>query len=225
MLVKNKNLILKTLIVFICYLFYKNIIVYLCGIFNLGEIVSSFIADLIFFLGVVIAYKEDIKSDFIDYIKNYKLKDKIFSILKWVLIIFIANIIMGFISGLLFGDVEVDENTTTLNSLFDISFLYTAFLTLIFATVAEILVFQKSIRDVVDNKVAFVIVSSVIYTIMNFVYADLTNVHLGMYMFMYFLPALILSIAYVRNKDNVFILMFIKFVYNLIPFTILVLGG
>lgn len=94
---------------------------------------------------------------------------------------------------------------------------------MIFGVVAEELLFRESISDVIKNNVMFVIVSSLLYTLMNFLYSDLTIEYVWIYILMYLLPSFLFSLAYVYNKNNILMLMLIKFVYNLFPITILII--
>ena len=144
--------------------------------------------------------------------------------MKWFLIITVVNIFGGIISDLIFGsNTPLDENTTSLRVIADISSLYTIFKALIFASVAEELLFKKAIRDVIQNDVLFCIVSSVIYATVNIMYTNITIFSIVDFI-QYFIFSILLSYCYVKNKDNVFIIMVIKFVYALFPLTLMLLG-
>lgn len=226
MILKKKNILIKTVLVLISYLLYTNIVLNILNMIGFKyETPSYFIADLLFFLGIVLLYKKELKNNINEYFKNYNIRKKISVIAFWVMVIFGINLVMGVLTEIIFPGLTEDENTSRILSLFSISFMYTIFKTLIFATIAEELVFKKAISDVIDNKVLFVIISSLLYTLMNFMYADLAKTDIGIDILVYFVPAILLSIAYIKNNNNIFIVMLIKFFYNLIPLAILLLVG
>lgn len=221
---KNSKLI-KTILVFILYLFYTQIVSSILNIFNINnEVITMFIADLLFIIGIVFAYKDNIKKDFIKFNKENKPLKIIKKILFWVFMIFVINIIGGIITELIIPSLSLDDNTESLKGLFNMSFLYTMFKTLIFASVAEELVFKESVREVVSNDILFVIVSTFMYVSMNLVYADLTFKYILADAISYALFAIVTSIMYIKNKSNICLVMLVKFCYNLIPFTLLLLG-
>ena len=221
------NVLLKTIIVFIVYLFYTKFISAFFNMIGLTDsIMQMFIADLLFLIGIVLVYKDSIKQGFLDFKNNYKTSKKITVVLKWTVIIFVVNMLMGMLTELFFPNAVAggDDNANAIYSLFDISSIYTIFKTMIFAVIAEELVFKKTIRDVFKNNILFVIISGLIYVMMNFAYTDLTQSYIWMDMLGYFMFAVITSIAYIKNNDNIFIVMMIKFLYNLLPLTIMILG-
>jgi len=91
-----------------------------------------------------------------------------------------------------------------------------------FSIVAEELLFRESLSKCVDNNILFVLISAIVYTAMNFVFT--TESIDFIQLLAYFLPALVFSTIYIKTERNIIIVMLVKFVYNLIPFTILLLG-
>ena len=154
----------------------------------------------------------------------YKISNIIKTVIIWVVIIFVSTILMGAITEMIYPNMAADDNTNAITSLLDASTFYTIFKTMIFAVVAEELLYRESISDVVKNKYLFVVISSIIYTIMNFIFVGFESNIIAMYVLIYFLPALLCSTAYVKNNNNIIILMLIKFFYNLIPLIILLSG-
>ena len=221
----NKNYyLLKTIIIFVCYMFYSVIFDRIFSLFGLNNtIISMIIADIIFFIGIIYVYKDRLKNEFNYFKSKYSFKDKIWTIIKWVLIIFGINIIMGILTELFYSNIAagVDENAMAVTQLFDASFMYSLFKTLIFAPIAEELLFKEAIRDVVKNNIAFILISSSIYTAMNFMYASSIQC---LDLLGYFLFSLILSLAYIKNNDNIVVVIFIKFFYNLLPTLLLIIN-
>ncbi len=148
---------------------------------------------------------------------------KLWLVIKWVLILFVVNMIGSIVTELLFPTLAGDDgNTISIYNLASISMLYTLFKTLVFAIVAEELVFKKTIRDVIDNKWLFIVISSLVYAIVNVMYTEISISTLAPFV-SYFISSSVLGFAYVQNDDNIFIVMLIKFTYNLIPLSLLLL--
>ena len=220
--------VIKTLIVLIVYFTYNLIISALLKVIGLTDsVISVFVADIIFLIGIIILYRKDIAQDFKNFNKESKIPKRLLVIAFWVVMIFVVNLVGGLVVGIFTDISPKDSNTSSLYSLSQISFIYTIFKTLIFSTIAEELVFKKSISKIINNKVWFVILSSTFYAIANVLYSDLTAATVWADAFGYFVIYLTTSIMYVKHKDNIFLVMIVKFIYNLIPLAIMlkVLGG
>lgn len=210
--------LIKTLLVFISYLLYSNVISVVLSTFKItNATMLSFLADLIFLICIVFAYRDNLKKDFENLKKDYKISSIIKTIIIWVVIIFVFNILMGAITEMIYPNMATDDNTNAMSTLFKTSISYSLFKTMIFAVVAEELLYRESISDVVKNKYIFIVISSIVYTIMNFIFVGFESDIIVMDILSYFLPALLFSTAYVKNNNNIIILMLIKFTYNLIP--------
>lgn len=210
--------LIKTLLVFISYLLYSNVISVVLSTFKItNATMLSFLADLIFLICIVFAYRDNLKKDFENLKKDYKISSIIKTIIIWVVIIFVFNILMGALTEMIYPNMATDDNTNAMSTLFKTSMSYSLFKTMIFAVVAEELLYRESISDVVKNKYIFIVISSIIYTIMNFIFVGFESDIIVMDILSYFLPALLFSTAYVKNNNNIIILMLIKFTYNLIP--------
>lgn len=217
--------LLKVILIFLIYFIYVIVVSSVFNLFGISdEIVIEFIADLMFCLGIVILYKNDLKANFIKFMEEHSITQKIIFIVKWVLILFVINIVGGIITEIFFpSSLETDGNTNSIYSLATISTFYTIFKTLVFATVAEELFFKRTIREVISNNIIFIIVSSLIYAIINIMYTDITILSVVDFL-SYFMFSSVLSYIYIKNDDNIVMPMIIKFFYNLIPLTILLLG-
>lgn len=210
--------LIKTLLVFISYLLYSNVISVVLSTFKItNATMLSFLADLIFLICIVFAYRDNLKKDFENLKRDYKISSIIKTIIIWVVIIFVFNILMGAITEMIYPNMATDDNTNAMSTLFKTSMSYSLFKTMIFAVVAEELLYRESISDVVKNKYIFIVISSIVYTIMNFIFVGFESDIIVMDILSYFLPALLFSTAYVKNNNNIIILMLIKFTYNLIP--------
>lgn len=228
------NKLLKTILMFAFYFAYTNIASLICQILGVSyDLTITLYADSIFMLIIVFVYQNNIKKDLKDLKKNNSWKKLLKTIFIWVIIIFVFMMISGVITELFFPGLGksndiLDNNTQKIVDLYNISSFYTIFKTMIFGVIAEELLFKESVRNVINNKWLFIFISAIIYTIMNFIYTDLSSFSLK-FLLIYivlinFIPFLLFSTAYIKNNSNIVILMLIKFVYNLIPLTILILG-
>lgn len=223
MMNKKVYALIKTIIIFICYMFYANILDVMFNLIGInGNIMSMFIGDIIFLIAIILINKNNLKKNFNEFKNEYTTKNKIKIIVKWSLIILVINIILiplKKMAGLNVNNV-VDENSMAVIELFDIAFIYSIFKTLIFAPIAEELLFKQSIRDIVEDDKAFILISSLIYAIMNFMYGSMDIIIL--IFVQYFIFSLVSTIAYIKTKDNIVIVMLIKFFSNLIPTIMLI---
>lgn len=213
--------LIKTLLVFISYLLYSNVISVVFSTFKItNTTMISFFADLAFLICIVFVYKDNLKDDFKNLKNDYKISKIVKTVIMWVVIIFVFNILMGALTEIIDPNMAFDNNSSAIISLLSSSMFYTIFKTMIFAVIAEELLFRESVSDVVKNKYLFILVSSVIYTLLNFIFIGFNYKTIFADLLTYFLPALLLSTAYVKNNNNIIILMLIKFFYNLIPLVV-----
>lgn len=220
---KQQRILLKSLFIFLTYLFYMPIIDTILKPLSLSSVVSSFIAEIIFFIIVVIAYFKELKTGFKSWLKENSTKKKCLFILKWFVIIQVFNLLGGMISSFLFTSKEIDGNTSAIYDLFEISSFYSIFHVMIFGVIAEELVFHQSLRDILKNDVVFIVASSFLYAIMNIAYYNFSLPNLFSFI-QSFLGAAIFSYIYVKNKDNIFSVMVVKFCCNLIPLILMFIG-
>ena len=222
---KNSDKLIKMFLIFFVYFFYT---MYAGNILNsIGvkdNIFANFIADIIFMGFAVYMYRHNLKED-IKKFKNYSCKKIIKTILIWVVIIFLFNGLYGMLLDFIASGFEnTDANTAAVYNLYSISGWYTIFKTMIFGTLAEEILYRESVRDNLKSNVLFIFVSATIYTFMNMVFAGITSGFELVSILAYFVPAIFFSIAYIRNDNNILLLSLIKFCYNLIPLTVLLLG-
>lgn len=221
---KKNDKLTKLFIVFFIYFLYT---MYASTLFqSLGlnnTIIASFAGDIIFSCFIIYTYRKNLKSD-LKKLKKQSLKKTLWTIFKWVIIIFVFVIFCGFITDLIIPGHVNDANTSAVYDLYSVSTWYTIFKTMIFGTLIEEILYRESVRDNIKNNFMFIIISSLIYTFLNTVFVGFTEGFVLSSMLIYFLPAIFWSIAYLRNNDNILLLSLIKFTYNLIPLTILLLG-
>lgn len=220
----KNNKLMKLFLVFLVYFIYTMYASTLFGVFGINDsILASFIGDIIFSVFVIYTYRKNLKSD-LKKIKKLSLKKLFLTILKWVALVFVFVMFCGFVTEIIFPNQNNDANNAAIYNLYSISTWYTIFKTMIFGTLVEEILYRESIRDNVKSNFWFLLISSVIYTFMNTIFVGFTEGAAILGILTNFLPAIFWSIAYLKNKDNILLLSMIKFTYNLIPLTILLLG-
>lgn len=219
---QNNKSLLKLIIIYLIYFSYTTVVSYSLKVFGISnEVVLIFISDLLFLIGISYLYKDNLKECFYRFTKNNSKKGLF--ILKWVAILFGINMLGGIITELLVPNLLEDGNTSVIYSIADNSTLYIVFKTLIFAPIAESLVYQKSIREVINNNTLFIIISSLVYALINIMYTDITMLT-TIDMISYFIFSSVLSYIYIKNDENIIYPMIIKFFYNLIPLILMIMS-
>ncbi|MBS7020584.1 MAG: hypothetical protein KH135_01755 [Firmicutes bacterium] len=220
---KKENLLnlVKVICLFVVYLIYSNLFQYVFDLLSIkNSIITMFAGDVFFLFMIVILYWKEVKDSLTNLDKSKK--KFIFKIIKGVILLFVVNMIVGIVSEILVPMSGADDNTQSLYDLSELSFTYTLFKTLFFGVIAEELLFKQSIRSIIPNNVLFVIISSLIYAVMNVIYGDLNSPYLLTDALSYFAVSATLAIIYVKNDDNIVLVMFTKFFYNLIPMCLLI---
>lgn len=214
--------LMKTLIVVIAFFTYNFVITAILNVFGItNEVITMFVPDIIFLIGILIVYGKPLLADVKSFHKDHKFSKRLLIVLLGFIILVGVNMGASVISSIISPEEIVDDNT---NALYSLNTLYTIFKVLVFSVIAEELVFRKAIGDVIENKIAFVIISSLVYSLTNILYSDLTSIVVWAGVVSYFAIYLTLSIIYVRNNDNIYPVMIMKFLFNLIPVAILLSG-
>lgn len=210
----------KTLFLFIFYLFYVKIV---SSIFGTTEL-SMIFADLLYLAVIVYCYKDKLKECRKKLFKK-NIGKQILRAIGYALLLFVIYMAVGTVLSSFYPELGAsDGNTEAIYSIYSVAAIYLVIKTLIFATIAEELLFKEAIRDIIKPNVLYIIISSVIYAFVNIMYDDLSLVVTWLYMIPYLLFAILLNIIYVKNDDNICLVFLIKFFYNLIPLAILLSG-
>ena len=209
MLEKLNNRMIKAVGLYLVYFLYTVVASSLVSSLNVTN--SAYVmmpADILFATFAVLMYKNELK-ECVNKLKKKKVLKIVGSVILGVMSILALNIIMGAITDLLFPNYAVDSNTGAMLDLLKQSPIYACFKVLIFAPVAEEILFRESISSCVKNNVLFILLSAIIYTGMNFVFGSETLSVIDL--LIYFMPALLLSFLYVKNDRNIIVIMIIKF--------------
>ena len=222
MLEKLNNSMIRAVVLYLVYFLYTVVASSLVSALNVANTAYVMMpADILFAVFAVFMYRKGLK-ECVQKLKKKKVLKIIGSVVIGVVAIFALNIIMGAVTDIFFPEYAVDSNTGAMLDLLKQSPVYAFFKVLIFAPVAEEILFRESISSCVKNNVLFIFLSAIIYTGMNFVFS--TDALTFLDLLIYFLPAVLFSFLYVKNDRNVIVIMIIKFIMNLIPFAVLLLG-
>ena len=222
MLEKLNNSMIRAVVLYLVYFLYTVVASSLVSALNVANTAYVMMpADILFAVFAVFMYRKGLK-ECVQKLKKKKVLKIIGSVVIGVVAIFVLNIIMGAVTDIFFPEYAVDSNTGAMLDLLKQSPVYAFFKVLIFAPVAEEILFRESISSCVKNNVLFIFLSAIIYTGMNFVFS--TDALTFLDLLIYFLPAVLFSFLYVKNDRNIIVIMIIKFIMNLIPFAVLLLG-
>ncbi len=219
MLKKEESPLNKVILLYVVYFLYTMLGSMIASKLNISN--SAYImmpADILFLVFSVVMYKNNLKNDFQKF-KKTKILKTIGTIVLGIVSIILLNGIMGMLTDIFLPDVNMDSNTSAMLTLLRTSPIYAFFKVLIFAPIAEEILFRESISTCVKDNILFIIFSALIYTMMNFIFnsSTLTLVDL----LVYFVPALLFSFIYIKNDRNIIIVMIIKFIMQFIPFIML----
>ena len=214
------NNLTRTLMVILSYFIYTKILFTFFEVFNFGNPydnwIFSFVSDLIYFVCIFYLYRRTFATDIKDLKKDFWKKFLIG--IKWLVIALIAQMVVAIIILPFFPSVTDNDA-----AIMDLPVVYMIFKTMIFSIIVEEIVFKKSIRDVIPNKVMFIVVSSLFYGIMNVIYTDFSSSLKLLNILPYIVSSAIMGILYVKT-NNISLVMLVKFTYNLLPLTAALLG-
>lgn len=208
---KNKE-ILTMMILFACYLYYSQFIDGLLNMFNVKEnLFSTYIADITFMFGIAFFYFDYIINSF-KKLKGIKISKIIGFVIKNLIILIAIIILTNILRVVIFPNEKTVINDDLVNNL---NFYYKSFKILFFAVIAEELLFRKTVRDIIDNKIIFIITSALIYSYLNIAFLGVFNAYIIYDFVAYFLGYIFLNYLYVKT-DNILAPMSIKFTYALL---------
>lgn len=209
---KTKKLLL-TLFVLIIYF------IFLLKFSSTNLTFINFLTYFIFLIIILFIYSKDLKNYYINLKKD---KKKFKTLLLYFIIFFIistllSNIILNIIEQNTNINFNVDMSNKTIFSLFKIfpsGTLFVIFFTCIFTPFVEELVFRKSIRDVIDNKIIFIIVSSLLSW---YFQVSLLNPNISEFVLAIstLLNSIFASYIFVKN-DNILYSILPRMMYNIV---------
>lgn len=214
-MLKSETL-LKTVSLYLLYFLYTyfaSAIISLLPMIN-GQVIMA-VLDILFILIAIFCYRGELKKDLEELKAKYKTGRIIKIVLLGVVTMIALNAFTALLAQVFNSNVLMDDNTASIQVLANQSMIYTIFKMMIFGVVAEEILFRESLNKVLTNNILFVIISTVIYTGMHFVFVGApTNIFQVLpYVFL----AILLGTIYIKNDRNIILVMLIKFTYNLIP--------
>lgn len=217
--------ITKQIGIFLSYFFYEFIIVTILALFNINyftlnymtKIYITCITNALYMIFLIFMYKKELKEDIQDFKKNYKsyLLKYIGLYILGVFLMMISNIVIGHFIG-----TSVSNNEIELRKLINDYPIYMFLSTCIFAPFIEEMIFRKTVKKILINKYAFIIISGLIFGALHITdFTDYKQLLLG-------ISYIIMGIdfAYIYHKtNNIFTTMTFHFMHNLILFIIQIL--
>mgnify|MGYP002423575132 CR=1 FL=1 len=176
----------------------------------LPKIIYMIVYETVILILILLIFYPKLKRDFMDMKKNHmNYYSKYFK--YWLLGIFIMMV-----SNLLimqFTDNQVASNEQAVQTLFDISPIYIFFSAVIFAPLVEELVFRQGIRNIIPNKLLFIIVSGLVFGGLHVISSDMQSFTELLYLIPYCAPGIIF--AYIlAETDNIFVSIGLHFMHN-----------
>lgn len=179
-----------------------------------NEVITGYyIIGFLFIALVIVLNTKTLKSDLINYFKNFKHNS--LQTLKYLLLsLIVYSIFRGLATFLITADPEGHNLIVLTFAKFP---LYIAFITLIYSPFVEEVILRKMIYTLVTNKYAFLILSSVIYALLH-VWGAFNGIIEFIALFLpFFSSGFIIAYSYYKTK-NIYIPIFIHFIYNVIAF-------
>lgn len=205
-LLKNKLLnILKTITLIILLLIFPSLPLLffkidLTEFSNIQKTLYLLIADILLIIIFISIYKKDIKKDFKNYyqknfFKNFKISIKYWllglgamMLCNYIIIIFVGNSISG--------------NEQAVRELIDKVPLFMLFETLIYAPITEEIIFRKSIKDIINNKKAYIIISGLVFGLVHVAFS-ITDIKEIFFILPYSIIGMIFASCYYKT-NNIF---------------------
>lgn len=210
----------------------------LIGLLMFGEIVLQFlpgnikdytilqkalvllIPDIIFLIILITVYFKTLKKDFKSYFKNFlnNFEQSFKYYLIGFVIMVISNLILVVIlnNGLATNEENVRKMIGTLP-------LYMIFSVSIYAPLTEELIFRKSIRDIINNKYVYILISGLIFGFLH-ISSSISSIIDLLYLIPY--SSLGIAFAYTYYKtNNIFSTIMLHSMHNTIAIILYLLGG
>ena len=204
---KNKtNKILTALGIIFCYLFLDVIGLIPLVILNVNtenlstlfKMIYIISYEVLFLFMIYLIYKDDIKRNFKELIKNIG-EVYIKYIPYWFLMIvlmYITNTILYVITD------EIAQNEENVREIIDNYPIFAFILSVLIAPVMEELVFRKCIREMISNKKLYIVVSGLVFGFMH-ILACMSSIFDILYIISYSIPGFIFAYIYTKS-DNIF---------------------
>ena len=177
---------------------------------NTNKIIYSLICDILLILIFIFIYRKDLIRDYKNYFnKNFKKNIKL-SLKYWaigLIIMIITNLIIGIIT-----NGALASNEESVRELIDKSPLFMLFELMIYAPITEELIFRKSIKDIINDKKIYPIISGFIFGLLHII-SSTNNPLTLLYIIPYGSLGYIFAKLY-KKTDNIFSSITIHSIHN-----------
>lgn len=220
---RDKKKIILNIFMFLFYFIYQLIVIAFINILkikidsNLEKGIYLFTSSLIYFIIVLLVYRKELIID----LKNFNIK----ILLKYIPIYIIGIVLMGISSYIVSSitNIPTAENETLVREYIKLFPVYMTFSTVIYAPFVEEITFRKTFKNIINDKILFILVSGIIFGLIHIGISDNTTNDLLM-----IIPYIIMGIdfSYIYCKsDNIFTTITIHSIHNLILLIIQFIGG
>lgn len=204
------NKLYTSIIVWILY------VIWILKFSTLELSISNFFLHLLFLIIIVMIYFKDLKQYYIEFKKEKKKKIFLYVLVLFGLL-FASNFLISFFTNLMGNSFDSDSSSKLIANLFanlPWGTLFATFLTVIFYSVTEELVFRKSIKDIIKNPILFIIISSIVNW---YFQATIFSPKLSEFVISLtvLFNSIFLSSIFVK-KDNILYTIFTRMIYNII---------
>lgn len=184
------------------------------------KILILFVNDCLFVILMLFIYRKTIKKDFKNYFNDNLKKHLKESFSTW-LIGFGIMITSNFIITILTNGA-LAQNEENVRTLIDSYPLYMAFQLVIYAPITEELIFRKSIKDITNNKLIYILTSGLIFGGLH-VLTSLSNIQGLLYLIPYCSLGFVFAYLY-HKTDNIFSTITIHSFHNTLALIIYLRG-
>ena len=222
---KKIRLVIKTLFLFILLISFNEIFI---GILPFdyskmsytNKIMLNFIANILFLIIIISIYIKTFKKDFKNYFKNFldNFEKSFKYYLVGLIIMLISNIIIVIITK---GNIAGNEQAV--RNLISHAPLYMIFSVSIYAPLTEELIFRKSIRDIFNNKYAYILTSGILFGLAHIIGNATTPLE---YLYLISYSSLGITFAYTYYKtNNIFSSIILHCMHNSVAIILYLIAG
>jgi len=212
--IKLEKLMISVLVIMF-YFMWPVIIGILKDILNVkgeNDFLFGIICDFLLIIVLVFIYRKDLK----DYALKFKKQKKKF--VKTIIIFSLISIVaVALVNTFVINVLNINQITENDSSLFESFKVYpvlVGFLTVVYYPIVEEIVFEKTIKDVINNKWIFISLSALFFWYYNVAYTGSISYITIMSSLYYFVLGFIRALAF-HKTDNLYVPVCIKSIYNL----------
>lgn len=185
-----------------------------------GKVIYSLICDITLLSIIIFIYRKTLINDFKLFKKNLA-NNLEYSFKFWfigVLIMIASNIFI-----IIFLPQSNAGNEEAVRALIDLAPLYMLFSVSIYAPITEELIFRKGIRDIINNKYIYIIVSGCVFGALHVV-SSINSIYDLAYLVPYCSLGITFALLYYKSK-NIFSSISMHFLHNTLTIVLYLLGS